>query len=470
METKQKEWHEEELDGVALGDKRLNWRLQDVAGKLAAKPRAPINQASEDWANSKAAYRLFANKKVTAEKILLPHQNQTQARMERENIVLAVQDTTYLNYTQHSSKKQAGPIGSTALQGYVMHKTLALNEKGLPLGLLSQTIWARSEKEGNLSDWEKQNRPITEKESYKWLTAFETCSQFRPSGGVMVSICDREADIYELFVAAQAELEASVLDGGVHYLLVRATQDRSLENDPLAKKLCAKVKGQRVAGHLQVHIPARYKEPARIAEVAVRYKTVTFKAPYRSKKMTTTPLPPVTLTAISVVEETPPADVEPLNWLLLTNYSVTSLTDAVTCIKWYRCRWHIEVYFKVLKSGCTVEDCRLETNDRLFPYLALMSIIAWRLYWLTHINRHHPDEPCTLVLANHEWQALYATIHRTTSMPQHLPSVGQVIRWIAQLGGFLGRKGDGDPGVTTIWRGWVRLQDKADTWLLFHPY
>lgn len=436
MDAKEKEWHEEELDGVELGDKRLNWRLHDVAGKLAAKPGSPINQASEDWANSKAAYRLFNNKKVTAEKILLPHQNQTQARINRENIVLTVQDTTYLNYTDHPSKKQAGPIGSTKLRGYVMHQTLALNEKGLPLGVMSQTIWARPEEEENLSDWEKTNRPITEKESYKWLTAFEKCSQFRPSGSVMVTICDREADIYELFVAAQVELETSVIDGGAHYLLVRATQDRSLENDPLSKKLRAKVKTQQVAGQLQVHIPARHQESARTAEVAVRYKTVSFKAPYRSKKMSPTPLPSVTLTAISVVEENPPPDVEPLNWLLLTNCSVGTLADAVTCIKWYRCRWHIEVYFKVFKSGCTVEDCRLETNDRLFPYLALMSIIAWRLYWLTHINRHHPDEPCTLVLANHEWQALYATIHRTTSMPQYPPSVGQVIRWIASNSQF----------------------------------
>lgn len=469
MSRKEKEWYEEELEGVELGDKRLNWRLQDVAGKLAGKPEAGINQASEDWADTKAAYRLFKNKKVSAAKILKPHQKRTQARMAREKRVLAVQDTSYLNYSHHPSKKGAGPIGSNKLRGYVMHETLALNEAGLPLGVLTQTIWARSEEEAELSEWEKKNRPIEAKESNKWLAAFAQCSQLRPSGGKLVTVCDREADIYELFVAAQAELATSLKDGGSHHLLVRATQDRSLSHDPLAQKLRAKVRAQQSAGQLQVHLPARQQEPARSAVVTVRYKTVTLQAPYRSLKMSPTPLPPVTLTAILVLEENPPSGLKALQWLLLTNFPVHTLTGALTCIGWYRSRWHIEVYFKVLKSGCTVEDCRLETNERLFPYLALMAIIAWRLYWLTLINRHHPDAPCTLILANHEWQALYATIHRTTSLPHQLPSVAQVVRWLARLGGFLDRNGDGQPGVTSIWRGWSRLQDIAETWLLFHP-
>ena len=133
------------------------------------------------------------------------------------------------------------------------------------------------------------------------------------------------------------------------------------------------------------------------------------------------------------------------------------------------CDYTIEVYFKVLKSGCKVEDCRLQTAERLRRYLSLFTVIAWRLYWMVHINRHCPEALCITILADHEWQALYAKIHRTTALPKEMPTVRQVVRWIARLGGFLGRKGDGEPGVTTIWRGWQRLNDISDTWLLFHP-
>jgi hypothetical protein len=135
----------------------------------------------------------------------------------------------------------------------------------------------------------------------------------------------------------------------------------------------------------------------------------------------------------------------------------------------YRLRIYNEVWHKVLKSGCTVEDCRLETADRLICYLSLMSVIAWRLFWLTHIARHDPDAPCTAILADHEWQALYCAIHQTDQLPDRLPSVHQAVRWIAQLGGFLARSGDREPGITVIWRGWARLSDFAALWLLLHP-
>ena len=152
--------------------------------------------------------------------------------------------------------------------------------------------------------------------------------------------------------------------------------------------------------------------------------------------------------------------------LTLTNWDVNCFEDAVQIVKWYRCRWQIEVFFKVLKSGCAIEDCRLETNERLYPFIALKSVIAWRLHWMTYVNRHEPDMVCTVILAEHEWQALYMRIHRTSTLPAEPPTVYQTVRWIGQLGGFLGRKNDGEPGITVIWRGWLRLQDIAATWYL----
>jgi hypothetical protein len=145
---------------------------------------------------------------------------------------------------------------------------------------------------------------------------------------------------------------------------------------------------------------------------------------------------------------------------------VQNFDDAVRVVGWYSCRWQIEVYHKILKSGCTVEDCRLQKADRLHNYIALMSVVAWRLHWMTYFNRTDPGLPCSVILTATEWQALYMRIHRTTSLPSTPPTVPQAVRWIAQLGGFLGRKQDAEPGITVIWRGWQRLQDMADTWSL----
>ena len=155
---------------------------------------------------------------------------------------------------------------------------------------------------------------------------------------------------------------------------------------------------------------------------------------------------------------------EPIEWLLLTNTAVASFEEAHQVIGWYCCRWQIEVFHKVLKSGCRVEDCRLQTADRLHSFVALMSVIGWRLHWMTYINRCQPDLPCTAVLTAIEWEALYMRIHKSKQLPDTVPTVHQVVRWIARLGGFLGRKSDGEPGVTTLWRGWQRLQDFAATW------
>ena len=232
---------------------------------------------------------------------------------------------------------------------------------------------------------------------------------------------------------------------------------------------CGRSPDRAIAG--TVRRPARASLPRfieMIPIVSVRFCSVTLKPPWRPKSLEKDPLPAVTVYVFLTQEVDPPADVTPLEWLLLTNVPVYSFEDAVERVKWYRCRWHIEVYFKVLKSGCKVEDCRLQTAERLKRYLTLSSVIAWRLYWLTHINRHYPNAPCITILTQYEWQALYATIHRSTVLPQEIPTVRQAVRWIAQLGGFLGRKRDGEPGVTVIWRGWQRLNDISATWLLLH--
>jgi hypothetical protein len=454
--TSDNQWAAEEFAHVELKDGRLNWRCQELATVLAQQPDTPINQACEDWADTKAAYRFFANKKVTPERILAPHQQRTVSRISQHPLVLAVQDTTFFNYSHHPHTEKLGAIGNKKQkqQGFAMHSTLAVTPTGMPLGLLTQAFFTRPVDEPSHQPNDLHKLPIEAKESYRWLQAFEQTIALSPEGMEVVTVCDREADIYEMFALAQ-EKEAS--------LLVRASADRALiDND--ARTLWPKVERQRTTGFLTVHITPNQKRAARTAQVSLRFTTVKLKPPWRPEQKK---LPVVTLQAILVREDNPPAGVdEPIEWLLLTNTPVETFADAVQVVQWYCTRWQIEVYHKVIKSGCKVEDCRLKTADRLQNYIALMNVVAWRLLWLTYINRTEPNLPCTAILTPTEWESLYMRIHKTTQLPESVPTVRQAVRWIAQLGGFLGRKGDGEPGVVVIWRGWQRLQDIAATWYL----
>lgn len=444
-----------EFSKVDLQDKRLNVRCQKIASDLEEQPTEPINQACEDWADTKAAYRFFDNPKVTPERIVGPHSQRTIQRMKAHTLVLAIQDTTFLNYTHHPHTEGLGAIGKKELQqrGLGLHSTLAATPQGQPLGVLTQQYFEHAIGEASRTPARVHRLPIEEKESYRWVEAFEKTIELTPEGVQVVTVCDREGDIYEMFTLAQKRSAS---------LLVRASADRRLDEE--AKSLWAKTESQRTAGTLTIDITGNNKRQERQATVSVRFCAVTLRPPWRPQQKK---LPPVTLTAILVREENPPADIkEPIEWLLLTNTSVTDFDQAVQVIEWYCCRWQIEIFHKIIKSGCRVEDCRLQTAARLKNYIALMCVVAWRLQWLTYINRTDPLSPCTSVLTTIEWQALYMRIHKTTVLPKTIPSSHQAIRWIAQLGGFLGRKSDGEPGIVVIWRGWKRLQDLTATWAL----
>ena len=449
-------WTVEEFSRVNLQDKRLNKRCQKIAGDLEQQPTDPINQACEDWTDTKAAYRFFDNPKVTPDRIISPHSGRTVKRMKKHARVLAIQDTTFLNYTHHPHTEGLGEIGKKAQQqrGFGLHTTLAVTPQGQPLGVLTQQYFERPIGEVSHTPARAQQLPIEEKESYRWIEAFQKTMELTPEGVPVVTVCDREGDFYEMFTLAQ-ECQAG--------LLVRANADRRLLDEE-TQSLWAKTESQTTAGALTIDITGNDQREARQATVSVRWCSMTLRPPWRPHQKK---LPPVTLTAILVREENPPADIkEPIEWLLLTNTTVQDFHQAVQVIEWYCCRWQIEVFHKIIKSGCRVEDCRLQTAARLKNYIALMCVVAWRLQWLTYINRTDPLSPCTTVLTTIEWQALYMRIHKTSALPKAIPSTHQAIRWIAQLGGFLGRKSDGKPGIVVIWRGWKRLQDLAATWAL----
>ncbi len=164
-----------------------------------------------------------------------------------------------------------------------------------------------------------------------------------------------------------------------------------------------------------------------------------------------------------------PAGVTPLDWLLLTTAAVHTAAEPCERLSWYACRWGIEVFHKVLKSGCAIERRQLEDLDHLQRCLTLYSVIAWRVLYATLLSRVGPDLPCTALLEESEWQALYCHIQQTTVLPAQPPTLAQAVRWIAQLGGYLGRKSDGPPGVTVLWRGFQRLTDLTAMYHVFRP-
>ena len=248
--------------------------------------------------------------------------------------------------------------------------------------------------------------------------------------------------------------------------MIRAVQNRIVDDE--LGKLNPLVKSQPASGMLVVKVPARGNQASREATVSVHFTATTLVPPYRPQASQSPNLPAIEVNVIWVAEENPPERATPIEWLLITNVEVANFSDALERIRWYSLRWQIEVYFKVLKSGTKIESCRLQTKSRLLRYFALTSVIAWRLYWLTMMNRHAPTADCRCVLTSDEWKALYCVSHRRSTLPKQVPTVSDVVIWIAKLGGFLARRSDGEPGVTVIWRGWQRLRDISDTFRLLH--
>jgi hypothetical protein len=257
---------------------------------------------------------------------------------------------------------------------------------------------------------------------------------------------------------------------GASYL-IRAAKDRSLfngknRNEP-SEKLWEALELKPVKGRLSVIVPRKKDRSQREAQVTVQYGRVELRPPYRVSTARSGELGPIIVTAILVQEENPPKGEQPIEWMLLTDLSVTSFREAKEKIGWYEKRWTIECYHKVMKSGFKVEACQLHTVDRLYRFITLVSILAVRLQAMTHLARQTPDKSCEEILTKDEWRALYCKVNRTQKPPQKPPDIKIAILWIAILGGYLARNSDPPPGSIVIWRGWQRLTEITDDWIIF---
>ena len=443
----------DELHGIDLLDERLNRRAQTLLETFAANPEASINAACDTWSETQAAYRFCDNPHVTPEAIHQPHGRATLRRVRQHPVILDVQDTTELDYTKHPPK-DVRCLASEHGRGLYAHCRFAVTPSKQNLGVLGIAYFDR-DPETLGRTVERRHLPIEEKESLRWLEGYRGACRLAAEcpGTQVVSVADREADIYDIFV------EAAGVEGPKAEFVIRAKQPRrTAEPDPSAgpkasRKVLDDVSASEVRARTAVELPATPKRAARVATLEIRAKTVTVLPP-----LSRSHLPSVTLNVVLVREVGGPNDGTDVEWLLLTSLPVATVSELESVVRYYAARWAAEIFFRVWKTGCRVEDIRLETASRLKNGLMLYAIVAWRIVHLTYESRARPGACCTTVFSVWEWQMVWRVAKRQ-ALPSSPPSLEEFLRLLAQLGGYNNRKGDGPPGPQSIWVGLRRLSD-----------
>jgi hypothetical protein len=445
------DWAVEEFGAADLGDARRTQRLIALARRLVQSPHCSFPNALNN-ADLKAAYRFFDNKHVDPENRLGAHLEQTLARMQPFPVVLVAQDTTEFNLTHLEATTGLGYTSHACLRGFFLHSELALTPEGLPLGVMGFKTWTRP-----LEQWGKRHQrtklPITEKESMKWVEGLQhLCSlkEYCPRTQI-VGVCDREADVYELFIAERP--------AGVDWL-VRAAWNRNVDHPE--HYLWEYLASAPVLGETQLQVPVSGSRAARIAPLEIRCAPVHLRAPRSRSK-----LDEVDLFAVWAIEKNAPAETTPIEWMLLTSVPTQSCDEALERLSWYARRWTIESWHRVLKSGCQIEVRQFGTVDRFIRATALFAVIGWRILYATLLARLESDLSCVVLWQTLEWQALYCRTHGTTQVPKQPPTLAEAVLWIAKLGGYLNRKNDRPPGATVLWRGFLALHESVEMFRIF---
>lgn len=439
-------WVSFETEAANFGDKRLDKRYAQVLGQMSKMPSAALTQSSECLAELLGAYRFIDNAKVTVEKILEPHREQTAQRAALTDTVLLVQDTTYLNFSDREKCEELKPFRPGHLSKALwLHTTLCLRPNGLPLGIVDAQFTTGNEM-GSGAD---SRRPITEKLSYRWIKAVERCRDLFPSNVRKIWVCDREGDMYELFDTVSAATDDFV---------VRLKYFREIEEPPFDMRHA--LRDAKAQGCLTISIAETRTRQKRTAHLEVKYVPLTITVPqYKSAHVSSKC---ISASLVEAKEIDAPEGEEPLHWMIVTSLNVSSLPDAMEILAIYQRRWSIEELFKILKSGCRVEKAQFQNSTRLSKYMSLSLIVAWRIYLLVHLNRLDPNAAADTVVT----QAEKATLQALADFRRHrqkkqrrvvIKTVRQALTEIARLGGYLDRKNDPYPGITVFWKGTVAL-------------
>jgi hypothetical protein len=430
-----KEWLATEFKHLDLGDQRNNARTVEIVKAISTAPKSSIPQSCQGWAETQATYRFYSNESFDHAALIQPHYDSTEARIRasQSKVVLCVQDTTELNYNGQQIKGM-GRLSYDAQRGMYLHPTLCITPERVPLGISDVWQWAR----GKTKKADQKNPPI--KESCRWVEGYERVAEMaeRCPEQRWVYLADREGDLLDLMKKAQS------LNCPADWL-IRAKHNRKL-SDQL--KLWDAVDQHAVLTQLTFYKPRKRGEKSRQVVQDIKVHRCTFAAQSAC---------PINVTLVQAKEAHPPKGKKPIIWRLITNRTVETDAQALEIIDWYRCRWEIEMFFDVLKVGCHVERLQLATKERIEKALALYMIVTWRVMYLMRLGRTCPELSADLIFDPLEWKSSYLLGKK--SLPDGVPTINEVIRNLAMLGGFLGRKSDGEPGTKSIWRGFQRIQD-----------
>jgi len=442
MELDPQKWAEQQFGDCDLGDRRRTRRAVEFAACIAADPDASTPAQTESWADLKAAYRLVDEEDVTFEALASGHWNLTRAR--DSGTYLLIGDTTELNFGRHRAIEGLGPVsGGNLGRGFLLHSGLMVDaESEEVIGLAGQVIHHRKPAPRGEHSAKKLKRP---RESDIWG---QVVQQIGPPRGEaqFIHIFDRGGDNFEVF--------CRVLLCGGEFVIRAAHLNRKVCSAGKEIMLGQRLKQLPLAGTYQLNVRANKQQPARTAQIEVRFGPVTILASrQKSPWLRAHGQRSLALHVVDVREVNPPRGVKPLRWALLTTLPVTTFEEAWKTIEYYEKRVLIEEFHKALKTGCRVEERGYRTSKRLEAVTAMLSVAAIRLIQLRSMARTQPERPATEVVPA-SWVTMLTRLRRG----KPILTVRQFFRQLAGLGGFLGRKGDGEPGWITIWRGLEKLQ------------
>jgi hypothetical protein len=457
---------EEQFAGAKLTDIRRVARVQTIAEAMALHPGRTVPQLCDSPYAVKATYNLFKHEEATPDNMQAGHRALVREAMRQPGVYLLLEDTTELSWSGKHAIGGLGPIANSAagLQGFFLHTVLRVRWPDAPqdqskrrpvevLGIGDQHYYVRTPcRRPRESSQERLRRA---RESQVWPQASQRLGR-APQDVQWIRVADREADIYEYLVSCQAL---------GHGFVIRAAKDRALSHPETGKRAGRLFTAARSAvplGEFTLELRQRPQHPARTAHLCVSATPVTLSAPWRpgygrSRK------PPIQCTAVRVWEVAAPDAKDRLEWILLCDADVVDFAQARTCVLQYATRWVIEEYHKAIKTGLGAERLQLESAERLFAAIAIMSVVALRLIALREHLRRHPDaEAAQSGLSALELEVLCARSGR------RLRTVREVALAIGRLGGHLNRTGDGLPGWQTLWHGMNTLYALVEGVLIAH--
>lgn len=385
-------------------------------------------------------------------------------RRTKPAVVLAIQDTTTLDYSTNRASSRLQILQNEHQKGFYTHNHLLVSEAGIPLGLFDQYAWNRRLEELGIRKAKRKDLPIEAKESYRWLQQLELLQDTfaQDTQTTFIEVCDREGDIYEVLECQQY--------AHIQYL-IRARGDRIEQESQLAIRPALLNSHPKAQGTFEVDILDSDPAKRRKAHLEVRYATFTLRPNTSSKAKAKRQA--IDLQVVWAREiDAPPQVPKPIDWLLFTTLPVDSLPKALQIVQYYKLRWRVEQFHYVLKAGCKIEELQFKEPQSLENAIALYSLLAVQVLNLQFLAREQPDAPMQIAGFDpiaYKAGALYlkAKADAKYDPDKTNPTIGDFLLIVAQLGGSMLQKGK-PIGSKIIWRGMRRLELIVQAFQIFH--